>query len=69
MVISPVQGSVPDYRVICVNLKKKSKRHCFSKKNKNQQVAIEFLTGSYQGTPGFFFPCFFFNSGLVLVLD
>jgi hypothetical protein len=42
---------------------KKSKRHHFSKKTikKNHQVAFEFLIGSCRVTPGFSFPCFFFN--------
>jgi len=42
--------------------KKKSKRRCFSKKNKSQQGATSFLTGSCRVTSGFSLSCFFFNS-------
>jgi hypothetical protein len=69
-VAGPVQDSDFD-RVIGSIFLKKSKRHCFSKKNKSQRVATRFLTGSYRVnwiagstsrvTQGFSFPCFFFN--------
>ena len=44
----------------------KSKRRCFSKKKKSQQVATGFLTGfcrvNLSGQPSFSFPQFFLNS-------
>ena len=65
----PIQGLGsgfwPDHRVARINFFLKSKRCYFSKKNKSQLVATEFLTGSSGQPTGshwvFSSPVFFFN--------